>query len=163
MSKVQKGETKMRAHISVKPLERDEVSVAAVRLLVWKQWEQGIETTGQGAPHLLLESPSVSRAYLGGLCCVISLGCLFGKLSPIHRDGMARPCWSQRTGKWPGLGHVYDGRVGEADLRSVSKVQEAGEQGTGVCVMIRQGCREVAAKNSSEAFWAQPAEPGRSV
>lgn len=40
---------------------------------------------------------------------------------------MARPCWSQRIEKWPGLGSVYDGKVGEADLRSVSKVQEAGE------------------------------------
>lgn len=76
---------------------------------------------------------------------------------------MSRPCWSQKSVKWPGLGSVYDGRVGEAGLRSVSKVQEAGEKGTGTSVMIRQGCREVAAKSSSEAFRAEPADPGRSV
>lgn len=75
LSKVQEGETKTRAHMSVKPLERDAVSVAAVRLLVWKQWEQGIETTGLGAPDLLLESPSVSRAYMGSELCH-----LFGSL-----------------------------------------------------------------------------------
>lgn len=46
---------------------------------------------------------------------------------------MARPCWSQRTDKWPGLGSVYDGKVGEADLRSVSEAQEVWERGTGVC------------------------------
>lgn len=47
----------MRAHTSVKPLEKDEVSVAAVRLLIWKQWEQGVKATGLGVPHLFLEGP----------------------------------------------------------------------------------------------------------
>lgn len=45
----------MRVYTSVKSPERDEVSVAAVSLLIWKQWEQGMETTGLEAPHLLLE------------------------------------------------------------------------------------------------------------
>lgn len=91
----------MRAHIIVKPPERDEVRAAAVSLLIWKQWEQGTENTGLRAPHLWLQGFQLCLGPTWDVCAVSSLWVFFslGKLSSIHRDGMAGPGWSQRTEK----------------------------------------------------------------
>ena len=80
-----RSSSKVRAHSSVKSLERDEVSVAAVSLLTWKQWEQGWRPLDQelasfcwrmclrvselchlsGSPHLEYSVPSTEMVCPG--------------------------------------------------------------------------------------------------
>lgn len=109
---------------------RDEVSVAAVSLLTWIQWEQG-----QRPLDWELAS------FCWRLCLRVSELCHLSG-SPSHLEysvpSSEMVCSGlgdhKRTEKWPNLGPVHEGRLGEAGQRigQFCKMQGAGARNRGV-------------------------------
>ena len=123
-----RSSSKVRAHSSVKSLERDEVSVAAVSLLTWKQWEQEWRPLDQEL-----------ASFCWRLCLRVSELCHLSG-SPhleysVPSTEMVCPCLGdhKRTEKWPNLGPVREGWWGGAGQRigQCCKMQGAGAQEQG--------------------------------
>lgn len=83
-----------RAHPSVKPVERDEVSVAAVSLLIWKQWGQGWRPWDPGLTTF------------GWRLCLRPAWGLCAAWVSFSFEYSAPPT---EMALWPGLGPVHEG------------------------------------------------------